>query len=433
MSASVPKILVVDDNHHIRAMLMKALVHYGYQVTVAADGFSGIEKLKKQKFDVVLLDLQLPDITGHGFLRATSGFQHRAPVIMISGEADQGDIIEAFHEHIADFVLKPFTVTEVVAALDKVLKRGAHATTAQTTTKTKESSKSIEGIDQIEAPQMDADCIIEYVRNGKIKLPTPNPFKDYISDMFERSDMETNSLVKLLQMDKDCASQIIHAALSKRHGGLHQALVDLPSAVKLLGSKKTLQILRVFIIKMTLLAPIDFLPEIFHRMWNNTMATASIARLLAENFLSEITPDRAYVLGFLHNIGELLVLYLATISVMKGEVLPDEALIAKCVQKTHTELGYQLFKEWEMSDEICSIVHCHHDEAIYSEAQENKHLKIICSLTQLAYQLAIERDGKYLPSHPTFPDKKLTMKTLGISEAYLTDLINTGAPVLAGR
>jgi len=124
MPGSIPKVLVVDDYHHIRSMLIKALGHHGYQVTLVKDGQDGLQALNRDKFNIILLDLQLPDITGHGFLRATRDFPNRPPVIMISGEADQADVIEAFREDVADFVLKPFTILEIVAALDKVLKRG---------------------------------------------------------------------------------------------------------------------------------------------------------------------------------------------------------------------------------------------------------------------------------------------------------------------
>jgi len=157
--------------------------------------------------------------------------------------------------------------------------------------------------------------------------------------------MDAASLVKLLQIDRDCASQIIHAAQTKRYGGMHQSMVDLPSAVKLLGTKRTLQVMRVFLLKMSLQTPIEILAGTFHKIWNNAMTTASIARTMAENVAPIVSPERAYILALFHNVGELLKLYLSTVHSMRNRKSMTEEQLTKDIISSHCQLGYDLCKE----------------------------------------------------------------------------------------
>lgn len=274
---------------------------------------------------------------------------------------------------------------------------------------------------------VDGRNVFELVKGGEISLPKPGPYLDYISDMFEQADMDTASLVKLLQLDKDCTSQINHTAQSKRHGGLHQSMVDLPSAVKLLGTKRTLQVMRVFLVKMTLQAPIEILAGTFHKIWNNAMATASIARTLAENVAQVVLPERAYILALFHNIGELLVLYLSTVRSMRSRQIMVEDELCKEIQNSHSALGHQLCTEWGMSKEISEIALRHHDEEFYNNPASNQELVQKCALIVMANHLAIERDGYYLPEHPQFPNRNKCLEIQGIQNARLADFVSTAS------
>ncbi|HEX2896510.1 MAG TPA: HDOD domain-containing protein [candidate division Zixibacteria bacterium] len=194
-------------------------------------------------------------------------------------------------------------------------------------------------------------------------------------------------------LDIDCKSQIIHAAQNKRYGGMHQSMVDLPSAVKLLGTKRTLQVMRVFLVKMTLLAPIEILAGTFHKIWNNAMATASIARTLAENVAQVVTPERACILALFHNIGELLVLYLSNVRAMRSRQIMVEEELSKDILNSHCALGHQLCSEWGMSKEISEIALRHHDEALFNSRDSDAELKQKCSLIVMANHLALGREG----------------------------------------
>lgn len=109
------RVLLVDDDHDLRAVVRRALEAEGVQVLEADDATSARNVLSGRQLDVVLLDLHLPGAPGSALLRevrATDGGVH---VIMVSGDAAEDIRVRAFADGADDFVTKPFSLRELVA------------------------------------------------------------------------------------------------------------------------------------------------------------------------------------------------------------------------------------------------------------------------------------------------------------------------------
>ncbi len=104
-----PKILVVDDGKVIRLVIKRKLQEMGYEVTAVAGGREALEAIEKDMFDLVLLDVSMPEISGMEVLvriRKT----HSAtwlPVIMVTANEEDEDVIRAFDLGASDYVTKP--------------------------------------------------------------------------------------------------------------------------------------------------------------------------------------------------------------------------------------------------------------------------------------------------------------------------------------
>jgi two-component system KDP operon response regulator KdpE len=116
------RVLVIDDEAAIRRMLEIALSNLGWEVSQAATGLEGLEAARGFKPDVVLLDLNLPDMGGSELLERLRGWS-TVPVIVVSVRDSEADIVRLLNEGADDYVVKPFYTNELVARIDAVQRR----------------------------------------------------------------------------------------------------------------------------------------------------------------------------------------------------------------------------------------------------------------------------------------------------------------------
>lgn len=116
-------VLVVDDEPNMRAALSHALSRSGYTVETAANGLEGLEKFEREKYNVVITDMKMPEISGMDVLERVKKISPQVPVIMITAYGTISKAVEAMKEGASDYVLKPFSAETLEAAVNKVCKR----------------------------------------------------------------------------------------------------------------------------------------------------------------------------------------------------------------------------------------------------------------------------------------------------------------------
>ena len=121
MAAKGHQILVVDDELSMRELLDFMLTKEGYTVSCASTGNEAIAMLGKQKFDLLLCDIRLGDITGLDVLRASKKKNQETVVIMISAYASTETAVEAMNDGAYDYVPKPFNNEELLETIAKAL------------------------------------------------------------------------------------------------------------------------------------------------------------------------------------------------------------------------------------------------------------------------------------------------------------------------
>jgi len=118
------RVLIIEDAADAADVLDAYLQREGYEVQIAGDGISGLDKALRWKPDLVLLDVMLPGMSGTDVL-ATLRRETRTPVIMVTAMGDMPDKIGALREGADDYVGKPYNPGEVVARGQAVLRRTA--------------------------------------------------------------------------------------------------------------------------------------------------------------------------------------------------------------------------------------------------------------------------------------------------------------------
>lgn len=116
------KALVVDDSLTIRRIVIKALAIAGIADTVeAADGVEALGAAGSDSFDVILLDWNMPTLSGIETLRALRRAGNKTPVIMVTTEAEKSRVIDAIKAGANDYLIKPFSPDQLAAKVKGVV------------------------------------------------------------------------------------------------------------------------------------------------------------------------------------------------------------------------------------------------------------------------------------------------------------------------
>ena len=122
-------LLIVDDEQRIRELIRKYAVFEGYEVDEAADGMQAVEKCRARRYDLVIMDIMMPELDGFSAcreIRKTS----QVPMLMLSARGEEYDRIHGFELGVDDYVVKPFSPKELMLRVGAILKRSAAAPAA---------------------------------------------------------------------------------------------------------------------------------------------------------------------------------------------------------------------------------------------------------------------------------------------------------------
>ncbi len=159
-------ILVVDDEEMIRRLIVKYATFEGHTVTEAADGMSAIELVKNGQFDILIIDIMMPELDGFSACREIRTFSD-IPIIMLSARGEEYDKINGFGLGVDDYVVKPFSPKELMMRVNAILKRTRTAPAA--------ASDTANEIIEIEGLRVDLSARIVYV-DGKRADMSPKEY-----------------------------------------------------------------------------------------------------------------------------------------------------------------------------------------------------------------------------------------------------------------
>ncbi len=120
------KILVVDDEENIRQIIKKYAVFEGHEVAEAADGMEAIRVCGEQVFDIIIMDIMMPELDGFSACREIRK-TCKTPVLMLSARGEEYDKIHGFEIGIDDYVVKPFSPKELMMRVNAIVKRASRS------------------------------------------------------------------------------------------------------------------------------------------------------------------------------------------------------------------------------------------------------------------------------------------------------------------
>lgn len=124
MNDTMAKILIVDDDPHIRELIHVILTKEGLSIVVAEDGEKGLSLLEQGKIDLIILDIMMPNMDGWTFCREVrTYYTDTLPILMLTAKGETTQKVKGFELGADDYLVKPFAPAELVARVKALLKR----------------------------------------------------------------------------------------------------------------------------------------------------------------------------------------------------------------------------------------------------------------------------------------------------------------------
>jgi two-component system, OmpR family, copper resistance phosphate regulon response regulator CusR len=117
------KVLIVEDEAKVASFVSKGLGEEGYVVDVAPDGKRGLELLTQNKYNIVLLDLMIPEIDGLEVLKRMRASGVNTPVLILTAKSSKEDVVRGLDTGSDDYLTKPFSFEELLARIRALLRR----------------------------------------------------------------------------------------------------------------------------------------------------------------------------------------------------------------------------------------------------------------------------------------------------------------------
>jgi DNA-binding NtrC family response regulator len=123
-------ILIVDDDAEMRALLVEVLGHEGYRVAEAADGAEALIRLRSECFDGIIIDKNMPGLSGLDLLPGLRMICPEAPIILITAFGDASTYVEALEKGAFEYIFKPFRLEDLLRVLRRAVPpQGQHSRT----------------------------------------------------------------------------------------------------------------------------------------------------------------------------------------------------------------------------------------------------------------------------------------------------------------
>lgn len=124
------KILVVDDEAHIRMLIKKYASFEGHTIYEAANGLEAIDLCRKNTYDIIIMDIMMPHLDGFSACREIRKFSN-TPILILSARGEEYDKINGFEVGVDDFVVKPFSPKELMLRINAIMKRARTSVESQ--------------------------------------------------------------------------------------------------------------------------------------------------------------------------------------------------------------------------------------------------------------------------------------------------------------
>ena len=204
----MPKILICDDEPGLRTVIKRYALFEGHETKEACNGMEAIQACREEKFDIVIMDIMMPELDGYSAVREIRKISD-VPVIMLSARGEEYDKILGFELGVDDYVVKPFSSKEIMLRVAAILRRsgknacvnedGRTVFTKEGFTADMTAYKVIIDGEQVELAPKLYDLLFFLIRNKNIAVPREKILAEVWGFDYFGDDRTLDTHVKLLR------------------------------------------------------------------------------------------------------------------------------------------------------------------------------------------------------------------------------------------
>lgn len=199
------RILIVDDEEKIRQMIRKYAEYEGFETDEAEDGLQAVEKCSMNHYDLVVMDIMMPNLDGFSACKEIKKTQPDLPFIMLSALGEEYDKVHGFDLGVDDYVVKPFSSKELMMRIHAILKRVHPALGSQETFHLKDLAidynarvVTIKG-ERLNLSPKEYELLVYLVKNAGIALTREQILQTVWGYDFYGDDRTLDTHIKLLR------------------------------------------------------------------------------------------------------------------------------------------------------------------------------------------------------------------------------------------
>jgi HD-like signal output (HDOD) protein/CheY-like chemotaxis protein len=390
-----PNILLIDDDSAIRGALQRSLPEHGFDICAVPSARAAVAELTRRSFDLLLVDMQMPDISGDIFVRELAKRGSTIPVIVVSGTKSVPDVIKMMRLGVQDFVHKPFATGELIAAIQRALSAGAASRTP---------------VPEVTVPQRaprsgsDVPCmasaphgvtprtpglpnILAKLEGGGLKLPVLDPRVADIQNFISAPEAGIDDILRAMGRDPTLTASVLQVANSGYYNAGARPFENLRDASVRIGNRQVLTVAMQVLIRNAFTCRLEPFRTMMSRAWENLHLTARITARLAER-CGEANPEDLYVAGLLHNIGELVMLQLfSELYDGSGGMTVPESKLAEALQAHHERFGKAIAESWSQPPMVRRLAGVHHTAPAGEHPAERQQRDIVLTAWAMACEL----------------------------------------------
>ncbi|HEY4178810.1 MAG TPA: HDOD domain-containing protein [Kofleriaceae bacterium] len=356
---------MIDDDAAIRGVVRSSLRRFGYTVFEAEDGEAGLRSVAEQRPSVVLVDLRMPRMDGHTFLRRFSSQDTDTVVVAQSADGEMDDVIDLMRNGAVDFLKKPWTPSELVASITRAFDLHAKRSTFRRLVEAATGSTPVPSlVSPIEAPSPEAlkpDLFarsLQRLKQGEITIPSVPSIIFELRCLMQEPGVSVQRIAALLERDQRMLATVLKLSTASRFAGLSKP-ADLCSALGRIGLHEVHELVETTWVNDCFRIQDPRYHDLVMRIWRHAVVRALAVRALAPS--ARVDASMAYLGALLADVGACFLLWMVAEKSGPATKLPDPTSSLPMLHEHHVAMGVQLLSKWGFSNEaVLQMVRGHH-------------------------------------------------------------------------
>jgi HD-like signal output (HDOD) protein/AmiR/NasT family two-component response regulator len=358
------KILIVDDDPVARSLLRKQISDLA-ECREVDNGKAAVAAYrnsleKNDPFQIITLDIMMPDMDGQEVLETIRGIEKeknltkdkKAKILMISSRSDKLTILTCVQLGCDDYLAKPFKKEVIIKKLRKL---GLSIPEEKDVKEPKTLADALEDIESRRRKKTLQETITKIatrIKTGKIDLPVlPKVLKD-IRAVINNPDSSVSDLEEAIKKDAVISLRVITEANSPFYGATEK-INSLDLAVQRLGYEDTINVVNAIANRDLYSTEEKRLETLMEKLWLHSLASAHASKTIAEKLELENT-ERYFFMGIIHDIGKVLLLKALGDAYQFEDILDIDDII-NTIRELHANLGGAVIKRWGLSEDYIRV------------------------------------------------------------------------------